>query len=193
MVLKGLSRGFLKLIGWTYEPLPNYWQDKQVVIGFPHTTNMDGARSVAWFLALGQRTHALMKVELFKGPMAPLLRALGCIPVVRGRSSNAVQNIADEFAKHEDFTLMISPEGTRTKVGQPTKPIKTGFWHIANQAGVPIVMMYSDSQAKHGSFLGQVTPSGNMAADLLRVKEAYGKVGVKVVLPDLVESGANAA
>ena len=72
---------------------------------------------------------------LFVGPFGSWLRSLGGIPVVRSASHNVVSQVAAEFARRDKMVLAIAPEGTRSKVDA----WKSGYWHIARAAGVPIV------------------------------------------------------
>lgn len=183
MIGQVLGKTLFKLNGWTYQNDPSLWSDKQVVIGFPHTTNMDAIRSVALFHILGVQTHTLIKKELFKGVLKPILESLGAIPVDRQNAKDVVTQMAAEFAKRERFTLVLAPEATRAKDGSERKPIRTGFWHIAKAANVPIVLMISDNANQQGRFLGKIIPS-ELDADLKLIRELYLKEGVDVKIPD---------
>ena len=183
MLTQGLGKLFFKLHGWTYEVNPETISDpKQVLIGFPHTTNLDGIRAVALFSALNLNYHILVKQELFKFALGPMLKALGCIPVDRAASKNVVQQMVDEFAKHERFSLILAPEATRGKDGEQ-RPIRTGFWHIAKATHTPIVLMLSDSKNKIGRIFAKITPSDSMENDLLEIQKLYAAYGIDVILP----------
>ena len=86
----------------------------------------------------------------------------------------------DEFKQRDEFTLVLAPEGTRGK-DQAQQPIKTGFWHIAKGANVPIILMLSDNQQKRGRFLGKITPT-TLEADLAYIQQLYRKTGVELVI-----------
>lgn len=174
-----LGKALFKLNGWTYQHNPALWSDKQVVIGFPHTTNMDAIRSVALFHILGIQTHTLIKKELFKGPLKPVLEAMGAIPVDRQNAKDIVTQMAQEFASRDQFTLVLAPEATRAKDGTERKPIRTGFWYIAKAANVPIVLMISDNANKQGRFLGKIMPT-DLTTDLQQIRELYLANGVDV-------------
>jgi 1-acyl-sn-glycerol-3-phosphate acyltransferase len=184
MLGKAIGKSFFKLQGWTINVNPDAISDpKQVAVGFPHTTNYDGVNAIALFLALGLDAHVLVKQELFKNPvMGKFLTTMGCIPVDRDKSKNVVQQMVDEFAKHERFTLAVAPEATRTKDGT-TPPIRTGFWHIAKATNVPIALMMCDTQRKVGGIFAKIYPSDSMEDDLLEMQRLYAEQGITVVLP----------
>ena len=184
MIGQTVGKLFFKIQGWTYEVNPDAISDpKQVIIGFPHTTNLDGVRAIALFYALKLDAHVLVKKELFNNPlMGKFLNAMGCIPVDREKSKNVVQQMVEEFARHERFTLAVAPEATRGKDGEK-RPIRTGFWHIAKATNVPIALMLSDSANKIGRVFAKVMPSDSMESDLLEIQRLYAGYGVEVVLP----------
>jgi 1-acyl-sn-glycerol-3-phosphate acyltransferase len=111
------------------------------------------------------------------------LTRLGCIPVDRSKSKNIVQQAVEEFAKHERFSLVVAPEATRGKKGDKN-PVRTGFWHIAKAANVPIVLMLSDSTTKMGRIFAKVMPSDSMENDLLEIKRLYAAYGIEITLPE---------
>lgn len=76
-----------------------------------------------------------------------------------------------------------APEATRAERGQPRKPIRTGFWHIAKAAGVPIVLMYANSHTKQGGIFGKIYPS-DIDQDLAEIKRLYKEhTGLDIVIP----------
>ena len=183
MIGRVLGRTLFKSIGWTYEVAPDALSDpKQVIIGFPHTTNMDTVRAMALLNILQLPYHILVKQELFKPVLGQALTGLGCIPVDRKNSKNIVQQMVEEFAKHERFSLVIAPEATRGKNGEKP-PIRTGFWQIAKAAHVPIVLMLADNAQQKGLILGKIYPSDDMQADLQQIQAVYAAHGVQVALP----------
>ncbi len=90
--------------------------------------------SIALFQILDIKIHTLIKKELFKGPLKPILEKLGGIPVDRKASKDIVSQMVEQFQTHETFNLVIAPEATRAKDGSERKPIRTGFWHIAKSS-----------------------------------------------------------
>lgn len=169
-----LGRGLLRLVGWSVEerlpPVPRY-----VCIGAPHTTNWDLAVGLAAMLALGFPPRWVGKHTLFRGPMGPLMRALGGVPVDRRVSTDFVSQIVERFRqaaeRNEHFVLVIAPEGTRS----PTERWKTGFYHIARQAGVPIALGYADYPNRRTGVGGWIQPSGDVEADMERIRDFYAE------------------
>lgn len=181
MVSRFIGKSFFACTGWTYETPSHLLSDKQVIIGFPHTSNMDAVRAFALFMALGLQTFTLIKRELFFWPLSWVLRLVGGLPVDRANSGQIVTKMADEFRQRERFTLVLAPEGTRGKSGQ--KPsIRTGFRHIAKAANVPIVLMLSYDAFRCGRFLGCIQPT-TIKDDLLQIQALYREAGVEIVLP----------
>jgi 1-acyl-sn-glycerol-3-phosphate acyltransferase len=71
--------------------------------------------------------------------------------------------------------VLVPPEGTRSKV----KAWKTGFYHIARNANVPILMGYVDGENKQAGLADFFQPTGDMEADLNKIREFYaGKKGL---------------
>ena len=181
MVSRFIGKSFFACTGWTYETPSHLLSGKQVIIGFPHTSNMDAVRAFALFMALGLQTFTLIKRELFFWPLSWVLRLVGGLPVDRANSGQIVTKMADEFRQRERFTLVLAPEGTRGKSGQ--KPsIRTGFRHIAKAANVPIVLMLSYDASRCGRFLGRIQPT-TIKDDLLQIQALYREAGVEIVLP----------
>lgn len=182
-MLKQLGKATFKLYSWTYQNDVSVLSDKQVVIGFEHTSNRDAILSLALFQIVGLKVHTLIKKELFKGPLKPVLEALGGIPVDRQASKDIVSQMAQEFASRDQFTLVIAPEATRAKNGESRKPIRTGFWHIAKKANVPIVLMYANPATKHGGIFARIMPT-DLNNDLKEIQRLYKEKGIDVLIPE---------
>ena len=179
-----LGKLAFKMHGWTYEINPEAVSDpKNVFIGFPHTTNFDTLHALAVLQILQLNYHILVKQEWFRYPLVgSFMKGLGCIPVDREKSKNVVQQMVEEFASHERFTLTIAPEATRGKDGEK-RPFRTGFWHIAKATNVPIVLMASDIKNKVGRVFAKVYPSDSMDNDLLEIQRLYAEYGIEITLP----------
>jgi 1-acyl-sn-glycerol-3-phosphate acyltransferase len=166
------------LMGWTFEPLPPYFSTKHVIIGFPHTSNMDAVRAFTAFRIIKRTGYIMIKKELYFWPLSFLLNVLGGIPVDRGSSQGVVEQMVKVFNTRKEFLLAMVPEGTRKKV----RTIKTGFWHIAKAAGVSIVCWYLDNKNKRTRWLGEIIPGENMMEDLIRIRDLYEKAGYRFPL-----------
>ena len=183
MMRKLIGKSFFKISGWTFENDPALWSDKQVAIGFEHTSNYDAVLTLALVQTIGiKHPRTLIKKELFKGPLKPFFESLGCIPVDRKAAKDIVGQMVKEFSAYDHMTLMLAPEATRGKDGTARQPIKTGFWQIAKAANVPIVLMYANPRTKHCGAFAKIVPS-NLSADLLEIQRLYKEKGLSVVIP----------
>ncbi|WP_300456112.1 1-acyl-sn-glycerol-3-phosphate acyltransferase [Desulfobacula sp.] len=169
------------LMGWSYDALPNYWTDKSVVIGFPHTANMDTVRALTYMKIAKVNVRLLVKAEWFFFPMSLLLKSLGGMPVKRDKTQGFVGSVVAEFNQREALVLALVPEGTRKNVAA----IKTGFWYIAKGATVPILCWYLDNQAKRTRWIGKINPGESLEEDLLKIQKLYDNVGFSIPLPPL--------
>ena len=181
---KLLGKLTFKLAGWQYQVEPNVLEQKQVIIGFEHTSMMDAVLSLAIFQIYDIKIHTLIKKELFKGPMKPILEKLGGIAVDRQSNQDIVTQMVEHFNSNEQFNLVIAPEATRAERGEARKPIRTGFWHIAKAAGVPIVLMYANSKTKQGGIFGKIYPT-ELDHDLAEIKRLYKEnTGLDIIIPE---------
>ena len=168
-----LAHFILRLIGWRTHVL-NPRLKRYVLIGAPHTSNWD---FMIMLLLMGAEQLPLRfmgKDSLFRGPLGPLMRALGGIPVNRGERTKLVDQVASKFDEYEDLIIGIAPEGTRSK----TSHWRTGFYYIALKAQVPIAMAYLDYGNKIIGVGPSFIPSGDIHADFEIIREFYtGIVG----------------
>lgn len=165
-------------MGWRFEPLPAYFSRKHVIIGFPHTCNMDTIRAFTGFRIIKRTGHIMIKKEAFFWPLSIVLHALGGIPVDRKSSQGVVEQMVNVFDSRDDFLLAIVPEGTRKQV----RTIRTGFWHIAKSAGVSIICWYLDNAKKETRWLGEIIPGEDKISDLFRIRDLYEKAGYRFPL-----------
>lgn len=163
-----LGRTVLAAMGWRLRgAVPDH--PRLIAIGAPHTSNWDFVLVMATAFALGVEIHWLGKHTLFRPPTGWLMRRLGGIPVDRGVSSGVVARSAEEVRTREQMFLCIAPEGTRGLV----RRWRTGFYHIAREAGVPILLCYLDNRRRTVGFGPVLTPSGDLAADMDSIRKFY--------------------
>ncbi len=165
----------LNLLGWRalieFPKVDNY-----VVIAAPHTSNWDFPLGIVAAKAIGLKVHWLGKHTIFKWPFGWFFRAIGGTPVHRNGGLNYIQQMAELFALPEPMVLALAPEGTRSK----TDHWKSGFYHIARAAGVPIVMCYFDFAAKEVGVGGTFYPGNDIEEDFDRIREFYKDIQGKV-------------
>ena len=139
-----------------------------VMIVAPHTSNWDGVILILTALALRVRLYWLGKHTLFEPPFGSFVRWLGGIPIDRTSSHNAVEQAVQWFNRQRQAVLVIAPEGTRHK----TTRWKTGFYHIAQGANVPLVLGFMDYRRKAAGIGPVIEPSGDIEADM-QVMQAF--------------------
>ncbi|GAO42828.1 1-acyl-sn-glycerol-3-phosphate acyltransferase [Flavihumibacter petaseus] len=143
---------YWKLAGWkvktAWQVPKDAWPGtlRQAIIAVaPHTSGWDVVTGMAARAVMPiPNAHYLAKKELFDGPFGWFFKASGGVPVDRGASTNLVDQVVEHFKTNSDFVLALSPEGTRKRVDR----LKTGFWHIAKLAQVPIVLAGLDFKHK---------------------------------------------
>ena len=168
-----VSRFVLKLFGWKVVK-QNIKEKSYVIVAAPHTSNWDfiiARLGVSW---VGIPQKVLMKKEMFFFPLNYILRALGAMPIDRKGSIKMVDYIIQLFKEKDDFVFSISPEGTRSYV----EKWKTGFYHIATKANVPLVFGRLDYKKKVLEFSDTFYPTGNFEKDFIKIldhfSDAYG-------------------
>lgn len=172
--LRLLSNAILKLAGWKKEgQLPDV--GKCVVIGAPHTSNWDFVFMMLMAFSFRLKVFWMGKNSLFKGPLGPIMRFLGGIPVERSKHTGLVQQTIDQFNQNDELFIALSPEGTRGKVAR----WKSGFYHVANGANVPIATAFLDYKRKVAGFGPLFKPTGDYEKDLADIQAFYRGVSGK--------------
>lgn len=185
-LLRGFSLVFLKLTGWTVEGALPPQAAKSVFIAAPHTSNWDLPYTLMVAFALRLNPYWMGKHTIFKGPFGPVMRWLGGIAVNRDQANNLVAASAQAIREaYSPLQLIVPPEGTRSK----TRYWKTGFYYIAQTAGVPIVMAYMDYSTKRSGLGPLFQPTGDVDADMAAIKAFYAPFKGKNA--DQFETGAN--
>lgn len=177
-LLRGLSRIGLVLTGWqVVGQLPDL--PKYIVVGAPHTSNWDFVMFLALAFVLKVSLRYMGKVELFRSPLGAFFRWCGGIPVDRSKAQGLVEQMAQAIREADQFRLVITPEGTRKQVGE----WKRGFYHIAKQAGIPIVAGYIDSRTKTCGIGPIFTLTDDVEADMRAIQAFFkDKVGINPAL-----------
>jgi len=166
-----LGRLYLRLFGWRVAgALPAC--PSAIVIAAPHTTNWDLPFMLAVAYSLGVKPAWLGKRELFRRPFGGFMRWLGGVPVDRSERQDLVRQVVDRLAAGARLFLVVPPSGTRRRA----EYWKSGFYHIARGAGVPIVCAYLDYARKVGGIGLVFTPSGDVRADMDRVRAFYAPI-----------------
>ena len=145
-------------------------RDKCVICVAPHTSNWDFILGLSSYMSLGRKANFLMKDFWFFFPLKYLLKDLGGIPVPRsGKHSSLTDSIINMFKSRDYINLAVTPEGTRSA----TSKWRTGFLYIALGAGVPIQLGVIDYAHRKIIIKDEFQPTGNVEADLQKVKDYY--------------------
>jgi 1-acyl-sn-glycerol-3-phosphate acyltransferase len=169
-LLRAFSVTFLKLTGWKIEGSLPPGAEKSVLIAAPHTSNWDLPYTLMVAFALRLTPYWMGKEQIFKPPFRGLMMWLGGIPVRRESSNNLVAASVDAIkAATGSLQLIVPPEGTRSK----TRYWKTGFYHIAVGAQVPIVMAYMDYHRKISGLGPVFIPTGHIDNDMAAIQAFY--------------------
>lgn len=167
-IMQGAAILALKIMGWKREgAIPD--PPRCVMIAAPHTSNVDLPITLLLAFAFRVKVYWMGKDRIFKKPFGTIMRWLGGIPVERSRSHNIVEASIEEFRKNQNLILIVAPEGTRNKVNY----WKSGFYHIANGAGVPISCGFLDYRRKVGGMGPLVVPTGAIERDMETIQTFY--------------------
>ncbi len=164
-----ISGWILKLFGWRVDiTVPDY--PKCIICVAPHTSNWDFVLGELAIRSVGRKAGFLMKSSWFFFPLGYLFRAIGGIPVERGKKKGSlVESLIHRFNTEQSLKLAITPEGTR----KPVADWHTGFLRIAYEADVPIVLGAINAPSKHITVTETFQPTGDVHEDLRRIKIYY--------------------
>ncbi|ENV33808.1 1-acyl-sn-glycerol-3-phosphate acyltransferase [Acinetobacter gerneri] len=171
----------LSAMGWETD---NQWPedlDQCVMIAAPHTSNWDALYARLALKALGVNVRLTIKDSYMKLPFGPFVRAMGGIGIDRRPKKSGeprpsmVDLMTDLFKQHKKLVMLVTPEGTRAK----QEKWKTGFYHVAVNAGVPIALAYMDYSHKKAGIGKIVYPSGDYEKDMHEIMSFYEKINPK--------------
>ncbi|MXV38675.1 acyltransferase [Flavobacteriaceae bacterium Ap0902] len=172
---KFLWTQIFKLAGWKIKGNFPKGLKKAIIVAGPHTSNWDfplglGTRAIGGFPANFMIKDSWTKLPILgKGFLA-----MGAVPVSRskGRQKKSLTELTiEEMKERDEFVLCIAPEGTRKY--QPK--LKSGFWHIAKEANIPIVPMSFDYPTKTVYWNKPMMPSNSKEADIAKIEKVLGQ------------------
>jgi 1-acyl-sn-glycerol-3-phosphate acyltransferase len=151
-------------------------EKKVMILGAPHTSNLDFFLTLALIHHFQLPLRYLIKDSVFKGPVGPLIRSLGGIPVDRRKTNRLVDTMVESIKAQDEIALGVLPEGTRKYVDH----WRSGFYYIALGADLPLYPVRVDG-AKKSLFMGpRLEVSGDIEADVAVLAEFFGDTkGVK--------------
>ena len=170
MNVQKIARRLLRATGWDFEgPVPAV--PKCVAIAVPHTSNWDGVLMLAAAAAVGLDMSFMIKDDWLRGPMGPIMRKLGAVGIDRSKANNVVVGMIAELRHRDRLWLVIPPEGTRSR----TEYWKSGFYHIARGADVPLLLGYMDYRRKRIGLGGPLQLTGDVGADMDAIRRFYAE------------------
>jgi len=171
---RSIGRLLLSVFRWQVEGKV-YNAPKFVMVLAPHTSMWDFFIAHTSMMAVGFHSSWLIAARYTWWPLGVIMRSLGGIPIHRSASHNVVSQIVKKFNDNDKLLLSLFPEGTRKKVGH----WKTGFWHIAVQAGIPIQLISFDYDNRITTCGPVIKPSDSIEADMERIQKYYQNVQAK--------------
>ena len=170
---------FMRLLSWLVLKLGG-WKVVNVapatgsylIIAAPHTSNWDFPLGIAIAFHLRLKVYFIAKHTLFNGFAGPIMRWLGGVPLNRGASKNFVDASVEIYANSENLIFAIAPEGTRSSVGR----WKTGFYHMAKGANVPLALAYFDFSKRIGGIGKMLNTTENIDEDMQAIANFYEPV-----------------
>lgn len=165
---------FLKIFFWKTEGLHGFSSEKKaVVVMAPHTSIWDFVVGKCVVTKYGRKAGFFIKKEAFNWFIIdPLLKKWGGIPINRGHRNTHVEDAVERLNNSDDLWIVITPEGTRKKV----KRWKSGFYRIAMDAKVPILISYVDYKTRVATVVAKFYPTGDYKADLEKIMPYYDGV-----------------
>jgi len=158
----------LRLFGWTSELVPPP-EPKGIIIVYPHTSNWDFIIGVLFRVGYGLKAHWMGKDAMFRWPVAGLYRRIGGIPINRRERTGFTATMVEEFRKRDWMWVAVAPEGTRSH----SDHLKSGFYHLALAANVPVGLGCIDYGRKRVSIDTYVRFSGDVEQDLEILRRYY--------------------
>ncbi len=166
--MKRLSSLILRWWGWKVSvTVPDY--PKSIICVAPHTSNWDFILGKLAYASIGRKAGFLMKKWWFFWPLGPIFRSMGGVPVGECPGVSLTAQLIERFRTSDKLNIAITPEGTRSL----NTRWRTGFLHVAIEAKVPITLASIDFPSKTISMHETFFPTGDIKADMLRIKEYY--------------------
>jgi 1-acyl-sn-glycerol-3-phosphate acyltransferase len=174
-MMRILSKIIFWVMGW--EAIGTFdYPKKCIVVAAPHTSNWDFLIGRCYGYISGVNSKYLIKSSFFIPVLGILFKWNGGIPVYRDSKNNLVDQIAERFNNSENFRLGISPEGTRSRVGK----WKTGFYHIAHKAKVPILLLAMDFKNKKIGIINSLIPTGDIDKDMIFIQNQFKDINGRI-------------
>lgn len=180
-MLRLIFRWIFRKNGWQVEN--PYLDECQhcVMVGAPHTSNWDFVYTIVAFEVMRIPLRFTIKKEWMRFPLSVFVRPFGAVAIDRDpkepgqEKKSMVDAMSDLLIANKTMAMVVTPEGTR----KPVKKLKTGFYHVALKAGVPIALGFLDYKRRVAGVGKIIHPTGDMCADLQIIADYYKTITPK--------------
>lgn len=179
-MLSQLCKFIFKITGWKTDGHRPPQLKKCIILAAPHTSNWDFWYSMATFAIYGLPIRFTVKKEWVKFPFGLLMNPLGAIAIDRqprgpkNERPSFIRAMTELFNSNENLIILITPEGTRSR----TEKWKTGFYHIAKAANVPVLLGYIDYKKKLTGITEPIYLS-DYETDMKKIMDFYQTIAPK--------------
>ena len=183
---KYICKFLMWVFGWkaVEPPCP---EKKAIILGVPHTSALDFLVSYMYYYSVGGRAYVMVKKEFFWGPLGPIMRWMGGVPVDRSKGATVAKQVIDAMNNAEYMHMAIAPEGTRKK----TENWKAGFHTIARACDIPVYLGYFDWKTKTVGRGVKFALTDDAKADIKRIRAYYKEKGVVGRHPEMFTTGSD--
>lgn len=181
---KYLCKFLLWVCGWKAADPPCPCK-KAIILGVPHTSAWDFLISFFYYYGVGGKASVMVKKEFFWGPLGPIMRWMGGVPVDRKRGATVAKQVIDAMNNTDYMHLAIAPEGTR----QRTDNWKTGFHTIAKACNADVYLGYFDWSTKTIGRGEKFELTDDPKEDMRRIRQHYKNMGYGAKYPQLYSTG----
>ncbi len=173
---KALAKFVNFITGWRVNVPEEFRIKKAVMIAAPHTSNWDLLYAMAGLWYVGYRPRFFIKDDFKKVPVLNwILKWLGAIWVNRKKHNNLIKHSVNMLNKEKELILLVPAEGTRSAVDQ----WHLGFYHIAKQSGLPVLLAYLDYAKKEAGVGKMLYPGDDFEKDMLEIENFYKNITAK--------------
>lgn len=165
---------WFKLSGW--RPIAKQPDGAGVTIAAPHTSNWDIFYALGAAIIYDIKIYFSIKDSWCRLPvMGRFILWLGAIPISRDKGAGGQVALIKDFVERHRGTrifFLFTPEGTRGNVTR----WRTGFYHVAQDTGLPIFLAKVDYRTKECGVFHTFVLSGNKEQDIANIHQSYKSV-----------------
>ncbi|MFP6597682.1 MAG: lysophospholipid acyltransferase family protein [Candidatus Hydrogenedentota bacterium] len=173
-ILRFIARCYLKFFGWKCRGhVPE--ERRYIILAGPHTSNWDFPFMIACASVIRVRPYWMGKKAIFFFPLGWFFKWMGGYAIDRSKNNSLVDQMVAVYGEVDELCVLIPPEGTRKR----REKWKSGFYHIAQQANIPLVLGYLDYAKKEGGFGEVYWVTDDYDADMKYIQEFYASKGAK--------------